>query len=656
MRERWDGLEADLARGEGQDRVLTSLADGLITTWQLSEAFSTRPSLCCAFVEALASSTQGFWPAFDEAFAHLRPASPELRKRLQAVVSEAAKQKGRDLDPIFAGLSPLSISRFDLVLGAEIELFLSLAAPSTRAAALVFSSLQRPWEPIRSLSIDLSKSHQKLSRPSGLRDGPYEAWIEDRALGLIGGDEQGQERLIEVQAKGAADSSGAAANAGAALSEAWREFSEASLRTARRKIFQQAQASEAGCGMVLDFLRRSESAPRASKLMQFRALAADALRHGALAGALLRWAGADRERLVFLRRQALPSWSAAAPLELESGALPLWRELLPERAALLALSSPAAPIDALRDFGELTELWRDGVGQTRRISVHLLGKDYSILVQSREGGVIKGMMTAADDEEIEVIIEPAGEADEEKKRKGRGDGGQRLYPELARRILLLSDDGLVTEARRALPVNRQNPVYVELKVPKTRPRAEDVGAFMGDGRELALKASRRNLREGDRDDVEAAGGFAGGALESEAYSRAMLEWALVLPEADEAWKQRLWAIDRESKSLLQAGAKAQERGLEKANRGAAQLASELVRSMALGRANPAPLALEKALIQLALMLRAFARHPETAQDGELRLEVARLEGLSASVGARLLGTYCVLIELILQDGVESRSA
>lgn len=370
---------------------------------------------------------------------------------------------------------------------------------------------------------------------------------------------------------------------------------------------------------------------------------------------LVAWAKDDEARIRVLAEHSLPSITLPKNCaELCEGKGQAWYQSGQKTAALIVLGDRTLSVeDKTVCFGPMVESWGDKeLGDSDRIRIEVNGREYVLVVEGQEEEVVSGLLTTFDGDDIEVELKPLG------------GGEYNLVPELARRQLFTCECGtLVTDLRECpgakdsktkegKPVSIYSPVTARIKKPRSRPASSLFIEGTGDARRLALATSRRvSSTESDQDIVRMLLDFAGPYTDQAAYGQAMLEWAIPLASADDNWKKMLWAIDREAKTFKQAASDLSKRALERIPTQAAHLLEDYQRLYLQRKIQPAPLALERAVLDVAVTARCVARQDVADLPEDIIETLARIEDLVNEICPALLRWFSNIVELILDDGI-----
>jgi len=658
-------LEARWQRGDGPsspseaERVRVLLTSGPMLPSLLAVRLRAFPAIAWGLLRSLPDGPE-LWRHIERAMGLGAPLRRGERQAIRGTFARAADRFGFEPEGRTALLvREHGVERFGLrieVDGVRLTVDLRWYGPRPVGLALSLWNESLPWEeplrvPLETGDFGEASEPVRLEVELGepLPAGRYEVWIvvldtEASALdregkaALASGSRGRTEDLgsVEIEARPIA----------AALESRLADLPDEHRRR-RRQAIGTALAESGDVAGAFEIIAATEGAPSRSHARELRGALIVALRERAHQAGLLGWAGVDAARIRRLVALGLPA--AGISREVCLGAeLGAWLEHGRERGLMLAIHSGATGASA-EALGELVGEWGEADLSSGQIGVIFEGHDreYSLRIHQRDETGIQGTLTAADEEELEVTILIE-------------EGGSALFPTDKEPLLRCGCGALVSDlrephdhgkgkARQGVPVRRDRAASVSLRVPRRRPGAKALTIGMADARRLALSCSRKPpVGAGEDLAVAALLDFEGPLLDPMAYGRAMLAWAIPLGAGDDVLKRRLWSIDREAGGLAELTTDGRAQAMEAQPPGIAGLLEGLVSAFEQPpRGEPAPLAVEKKLLGLAVLARLSCRGGHWPEDTEAVL--AQLEGLAWQSCPGLLLHLAGIVELILSE-------
>jgi hypothetical protein len=666
-----DGSGLALSESESSE-LLKAFRHGVMVASTIAPRFEAFPTASYALANHLAKQKDPFWPSLETQLLREKHLGPVERRKAREALDLAVQKIGVNApNRLRVATETNGFHSFKIRALADInkvQAVLSWFGPHPTELRLVFHNENCPWLDPKSAILDLSELKTEgeeieisLDIPrADMFPGHYEVYAVCAESGTVVQTRSGRTALTGV-AIGTDDDLKAALEG---LGENAAKFIEM-LDTAphmsreRKQLMRQAIVKYAleveDFSLLGQSFQSCSTAPQDARSARLFRILKSIFRRIDIQSRLVEWAEQDEKRIALLAEHCLPS--IALPNSARAfcqGRGLAWYGAGQKTASLIMLKdSTLKAEERLERFGPLLDAWCDkDVGDNDRIQIHVNNCDYLLVVESNEEGEsIRGMLTTFDGDDVEVELRPLG------------GNEYNLVPELARRALFTCECGtLVTDLRECpgakksktkegKPISVYSPVTARIKKPRTQPAASLLLEGVTDARRLALATSRRvSSTESDQDIVRMLLDFNGQYTDQAAYGQGMLEWAIPLANADDNWKKKLWAIDREAKVFKEAASAIQKKMLDRCPQLAVHLLEDYQRLYRQSRVKPAALALEKAVLDVAITARCIAREDIALLPDDIIETLARVEDLINEICPALLRWFAILADLIINEG------
>lgn len=668
-------LEKDLLQRIGPDLPPLTLTDsekhqlieafgrGVMAPAMITMRFEAFPSAAFALAKQASAQDSPFWPTLEKWLLGGRRMKVKERRRARAALDSALQNLAAPAPQAMRqAVEAHGLHSFQVKPTKESQKVRCLATwfgPKPESLSLVFSSLSCPWQacveaklPVSDLAVSPDESEIFVELSEGLPPGHYEVIVRNPRVGsyVTNRDEKTAVAAFSV---GTDDDFSADLEQQGTLAKALAHELQSKPRgRALKELLAKYTDSAEGVKLLGDMLLHGWGfAPSTRRLHTVRVLR-EVLRRRDRQQRVLDWAGSDGARVEILAKADVLSQSLPQQLERLGDTIEAWRHNARAHAGVMSLQAALSGAHKIQatDFAPAYEKWSDAdLADAKILNIVVRGHDYRIRVEIHSDTEISGMLTTADEEEVEVLLELR-------------DGEWFLFPELAKRSLMICACGpMVTDVRecakfggknkKASPVTKHRPIEARLRLPRQRPKAKDLLEGVSDARRLALACSRRMAASAaDQVVIQQLLAFEGSFLDPAAYGQAMLEWSLRLACADDDWKKNLWAIDRECQAFADSVSSLRDEARAGLPPDVSVLLEDWLRLYGAKQGKPAPFALERAVLGFASNVRLLARLPDEKVPEDILDTMQRLETLILKVCPRLLRWFATMSELLLSDG------
>jgi hypothetical protein len=664
-----DGSGLALSDSESSE-LLQAFRHGVMVTSTVAPRFEAFPTASYALAHHLAKQETPFWPSLESQLLRKQQLNPAERHQAREALDLAVQKIGLRA-PVRLRLATETNGLHSFKIRPQaapnkVQCLVKWFGPHPNKLPLVFKNDSCPWLAPEEAILDLSELKSEgedfeimVDIPE-LFPGHYEVYALCSESGIVVQDRNNRTALTPIAIGTDDDLSGALEALGPQALEFVSVLDSIPRKSRERsQLLKQALTKYAIESADFTLLGQSfqscSKGPPGSRSARLFRLLKGIFRRSDLQTKLLDWADQDSARIALLAEHSLPS--ITLPHDSQShckNRAQEWFQSGQRAAAQVLLGDSSCSLEErVLCFGPLLEAWADkDMSDNDRIQIRVNGRDYLLVVENQEDdGTIRGMLTTFDGDEVETVLKPLGVNE------------FNLVPELSRRMLFTCECGTLvadlrecpgtskSKTKEGKPVSPYSPVTAQIKKPRSRPQASRLMAGITEARQLALATSRRiSSTESDQDVVRMLLDFEGQYTDQAAYGRAMLEWAIPLASAGDQWKKKLWAIDREAKTFKQTASDLQKRSLSLIPRAAVHLLEDYQQLYQQSRVRPAPLALEKAVLDVAITARCVARQPVTELPDDIIDTLARVEDLINEICPSLLRWFCSIVDLILDEG------